>query len=109
MLHSRALQIRLDRRGMKTTTNFKQFQTKKVTRLKPAKCLFTLPHHLVTSSVCVPSPFFRIFLFNLLICFSVENWDWGEAAYNFLPLSDMHRVFRAESPKIIPLGHPVRH
>lgn len=77
MLHSHALQIRLDRRGMKTTTNFKQFQTKKVTRLKPAKCLFTFPHHLVTSSLCVPSPFFRIFLFNLLICFSVENWDGG--------------------------------
>lgn len=98
MLHGHALQIRSERRGMRTTTNFKQFQTKKVARLKPAGCLFTFAHHLATSSLCVPSPFFRIFLFNLLICFSVENWDWREAAYNFLPLSDMHRVFRAESP-----------
>lgn len=80
------------------TTDFKQFETKKVHEVKPAKYLFTFPHHLVTSSLSVLTPFSRIFLFNLLICFSVENWDWGKAAYNFLPLSDMHRVFRAESP-----------
>lgn len=74
MLHSHALQIRLGHSGMKTTTNLKQFQTKKVTRLKSAKCLFTFPHHLVTSSLCVPFPLFRIFLLNLIICLYVENW-----------------------------------
>lgn len=68
----------------------------------------SFPHHLVTSSLCVPFPFFRIFLLNLLICLYVENWDGscggegGEAAYNFLPLSEGTEYLELNLPKSSP-------